>query len=291
MQLWVRTGLVAIVVLAGACAKGTDANVAGDVGGEVDTDAGPGGPRDGSVLPQVDSAVPDDAAPADSAIDASDPCADALAKITFDFETGIEGFTHGISDGVTPNGWPFDPWSQGTASIGTPCKTGKCLGAELTQNYAQCHRGYVMSPPIDLSACTGRTVALAFQHAYAFWTGSYGGQTWFDGGVVEVSGDGSTWALPTGTFAGTVKINPDRGLSYACVQPNGFGVDGKQGFVGKQAATVRAELTLPANAVTKTMQVRFSTAAGVSSSTTSADGSRSATDFGWRVDDIGFVVK
>lgn len=216
---------------------------------------------------------------------------EALAKISFDFESGAAGFTHGISDGVSAGSWPFDPWALGTASVGTACKSGKCFGAELTQKYAQCQRGYLLSPAIDLSACMGRTVALVFEHAYGFWTGSYGGQTWFDGGVVEVSGDGATWSLPQGTFAGTVKINPDQGASYTCVQSNAFGVHGKSGFTGKQAVTAKAELTLPSSVVTDKMRVRFSSASGVSSQTTDADTSRSATDFGWRIDDVGFVVK
>ena len=119
----------------------------------------------------------------------------------------------------------------------------------------------------------------------------FGGQTWFDGGVVEVSADGTSWLLPTGPYPGTVKINPDQGLSYACVQKNGFGVHNKQGFVGQQAATVKAELTVPAAAITKTTRVRFSTAAGVSSQNTVADSSRPSTDFGWRIDDVAFIAK
>ena len=285
-----RAALAAVVVLGAACAQGG----AADLGTEVDPDAGPRDPRDGSVVSRSDGGDPvDGAAPADARSEAGDPCADALAKITFGFESGPAGWTHGNSDGVaTPAqpSWPYDPWSLGASSNGSPCKSGKCFGSELTKNYAQCHRGYLLSPAIDLSACKGRTVSLVFQHAYGFWTGSYGGQTWFDGGVVEVSGDGITWSLPQGTFAGSVKINPDRGAFYSCVQLP-FGVDGKQGFVGKQASTVKAELTLPAGAVTSAMRVRFSTAGGVSSSNTDPDTSRSFTDFGWRIDDVGFAAK
>lgn len=238
-----------------------------------------------------------DAGEVDAARDAvadapGDACTVALAAITFDFEAGAQGWTHGNSDGVgPPTVWPFDPWLQGAATKGTACKSGKCFGTDLTQNYAQCHRGFVVSPPVDLSACKGRAVSLVFQHAYGFWTGAYGGQTWFDGGVVELSGDGTTWQVPTGPYPGTVKINPDRGLSYACVSKNAFSVHNKQGFVGQQAATVRAELVVPPSAITATTRIRFSTAAGVSSDSSTADSSRPFTDFGWRIDDVGFLAK
>lgn len=281
MSVFVRTATapVVITVAFSACATGTAPDL-GDDDAKVDA---------GTVYDSGSHLSPDSAAPWDSSTpvdagDAGDACAEALAKISFDFESGAQGFTHGNSDGVTGS-WPFDPWSQGNATIGTPCKAGKCFGAERTANYAQCHRGYLLSPAIDLSACKGRTVALVFQHAYAYWTDG----TWFDGGVVEVSGDGTTWTLPQGTFSGTVNIRT--GLSgYNCISTP-FGASGKSGFTGTQTATVRAELTLPAAAITSTTRVRFSSAAGVSSMTTDADTSRSATDFGWRIDDVAFVVK
>lgn len=287
VQALARTALLALLVIVAACAKGAE---------DESLTSGEGGAGDPADA-RVNVSAPDDGGPpvvaslADAATDASDACTVALAKITFDFEAGPQSWTHGNSDGVVPPPvWPYDPWLQGTATKGTACKTGKCFGTDLTQNYAQCHRGYVMSPPIDLSACKGRSVSLVFQHSYGFWTGLYGGQTWFDGGVVEVSADGTTWQVPTGPYPGTVKINPDRG-SYACVAKNSFGVHNKSGFVGQQVATVRAELAIPAAAVSATTKLRFSTAAGVSSDNSSAEGSRPLTDFGWRIDDIGFVAK
>jgi hypothetical protein len=284
-----RPLLLALLVLVAACAKG------GDDESLTFGEAGPRDPADAQVEVQPDGGGPEDAAPGDAAIDASDACSAALAKITFDFEAGAQSWTHGNSDGVgPPTVWPFDPWLQGTATKGTACKAGKCFGTDLTQNYAQCHRGFVMSPPIDLSACKGHPVSLVFQHSYAFWTGVWNGSTWFDGGVVEVSADGTTWQVPTGTYPGTVKINPDKnqGLStYECVSKNAFGVHNKQGFVGQLLTTAKAELALPASAITATTRLRFSTAAGVSSQNTTADSSRPLTDFGWRIDDVGFVAK
>lgn len=290
MAFLARAALVAGLVSIGACATGTDAF----------PDLGPGGdlPDGAVIVPERDGGERDSAAIGDSATDsadgATDACSTALAKITFDFETGLQAWTHGNADNITvppaPT-WPYDAWSQGPATKGTACRAGKCLGNELTQNYLQCTRGYIISPPIDLSACKGRSVALIFQHAYAFWTGTYAGTAYSDGGVVEVSADGTTWQVPTGTYPGTVKINPDKGFTYACTDGNNFGVNNKQGFVGKQVTTVQAELTLPAAAITNKMRVRFSTGAGVSTATSDPPTSRAGTDFGWRIDDVGFVAK
>jgi hypothetical protein len=284
----VRGSLVVVLAIATACATGGDADVEDDGGAAIPKlDAG-------TNPTPVDSGLgPDAPSPTDGGKEAaSDACTAALAAISFTFDTGAQGFTHGISDGVTPPpAWPYDPWTLGTAATGTTCNSGACFGTELTQNYAQCQRGYLLSPPIDLSACAGRTIAIAFEHAYSFWTGSYLSTTYADGGIVEVSANGSTWVLATGTYPGTVAINPDRGASYACVQSNNFGVDGKSGFVGLHAATEHVELGIPASAIGATTQVRFSFASGVSSQTTDANQSRTMTAFGWRIDDIGFVVK
>jgi hypothetical protein len=221
----------------------------------------------------------------------SDPCANALASLVYDFESGDQGFTHGISDGVTPPpAWPYDSWTRGSASMGTACKSGSCWGVELTQNYAQCERGYLLSPSVDLSACKGRSVSVAFDQAYSFWTGNVGGTTYYDGGVVEVSADGTTWQLVTGATSGTVAINPSQGIDYACVQSNGFGVNQKAGFVGASATTSHVVLAIPASAMSSTTQVRFSFASGVSSMTSDPDQSRSATSWGWRIDNVSFVA-
>lgn len=272
-----------------ACAKGADPEL------DDDFDAAGIPPLDAATgVPGRDSGAPVDAATDDASVDAGDACVEALGKLTFDFEAGPSGWTSGFSDGIaTPPDptWPYDPWAHGTSTNGTACNSGKCFGSELTKNYAQCHRGYLVSPPLDLSACTGRSVALVFEHAYTFWKGSYDMQTWSDGGVVEVSGDGASWQVPQGSYPGTVKINPNRGASYACVKSTSFGVHGKMGFIGTQATTVKAELVLPASSITATTRLRFSTAAGVSTSTTSPDTSRAGTGFGWRIDDVAFVAK
>lgn len=288
------TCLAVVFVVGGAwqvgCATGGDP--------QVDTDPDPGSSRlDAGRLP--DPVRPDGAAPGPSGDgggtpDAGDACAEALAAIAFDFESGDQGWTHGASDGITGSdpSWPYDGWSRTAATNGTTCHAGSCFGAELTQNYAQCQRGYLLSPAIDLSKCAGRDVALVYFQAYAFWSGSYGGQSWSDGAVVEVSADGQSWQVPTapGVYSGTVAINPSQTTSYRCVQKP-FGVDGKPGFVGKSATTAKVTIPLPAAVVGKTTQIRFSMASGVSSQTTDPSASRAATDFGWRIDDVGFVLR
>lgn len=270
-----------------ACAVGSDPE-------PVPEELSDAGPVDtGSPVEPTDAGgTTTDGATADAQTDAppGDACATAVAKLTYDFEAGASGWTHGVSDGASGS-WPFDPWATGTATLAPACKGGKCFGTELTKNYAQCQRGYLLSPALDLSACSGKTIAITFQHAYSFWTGSYGGTTWFDGGVVEASANGTTWQALSGSYPGTVKINPDRGSSYACVLPTSFGVNDKQGFVGVQTTTAKAELTIPASAISSTTRIRFSFASGVSSQTTNADTSRASTAPGWRIDDIGFAVK
>lgn len=252
-------------------------------------DAGGGGlPNpvvpDAATLPPADSGGAPDAAP----IDAGDACRDALSTIAFDFESAA-GWTHGNSDGVSGS-WPFDEWQLGVATTGPACKSGACFGVALTQNYAQCGRAYLVSPPIDLSACSGRDIALVFEHSYQFWTGSYNGATWYDGGVVELSGNGTTWQLAQGSYPGTVSINAARVSPYVCVATP-FGVHGKAGFIGTQLAPTQVELEVPPSAITNRTRIRFSYGAGVAFETTNANTSRAHTAPGWRIDDVGFVVR
>jgi hypothetical protein len=288
VALAVSLAAVALAACAQACATGGETDPgeddAADGGSRIDAGRLPD-PAKSDGGPLVPKEVDAGGGDASGGPDAADGCAAALAGLAFAFDTGPQGFTHGTSDNAAgQTSWPYDGWSQGTASKGTGCKSGSCFGVELTQNYAQCQRGFLLSPPIDLRACVGRNVALVFQHAYAFWSSSPS----FDGGVVEVSADGTTWQVPpaTGVYSGTLSIRSSFG-GYSC-KPTSFGADGKQGFVGKKAAMEKVSLLLPASAISATTRVRFSMASGVSSQTFSADTSRSGTDFGWRIDDVGF---
>lgn len=278
-------------LLAGACATGgeTDPGVDDDEDSGLRIDAGrlpePAKGDGGPLIPKpTDAGVVD----AGAVPDASDACAAALSSLAFGFESGAQGWVHDASDSAAgQTSWPYDGWAQGVATKGAGCRSGSCFGVELTQNYAQCQRGYLLSPPLDLRACVGRNVALVFQHAYAFWSSSPS----FDGGVLEVSSDGATWQVPpaTGVYSGTLSIRASF-AGYSC-KPAAFGASGKQGFVGKKPTTEKVSVLLPASAISATTRVRFSMASGVSSQTFSADTSRSGTDFGWRIDDVGFELR
>lgn len=281
--------------------------VACAVGAAEDPEEGDPVPDAGTVeagkLPGKSAGDDDDAGRAkdggptkDAGVDGATPngnaaCLAALAAASFDFSAD-QGWTHRVSDNAAGEAsWPFDPWTRGTSTT-IPCPDGSCWGAELTENYAQCQRGELLSPKIDLKACAGQNIALTFKHAYAFWTGSYGSQTWFDGGIVEISNDnGVTWSVPSATYPGTVKINPNRGGSYSCVLEDDFHVHGKSGFVGSQTTASTVEIVLPASAINDKLRVRFAQASGVSSSTSTASSSRSATAAGWRIDDVKFIAK
>lgn len=244
------------------------------------------GPRDGGTP----DTGPRDAGPRDAGVSAA--CQSALAAARYGFESGTDGFTHVILDGQSGS-WPFDPWARGTPSAGPrACGTGSaCFGTGMTQNYAQCGRAALVSPAIDLRACAGQTLRLQFQQWYAFWTGVYGGTTWTDGGLVEISTNGgTTWTPVSASYPGTVRINPNRGSGFACLAPNSFHVHNQPGYVGTARTWAPVDVTLPASATASTIRIRFAWSSGVSSETTTADTSRGATEPGWFVDDIRFAV-
>lgn len=271
-------------------------------GGSLDA----GGRMDASV---PDAGLPDagfDAGMADAGIDAGMPdagidagmpdagtggaCMDALGMTRNGFESTADGWLTGNLDGVTGS-WPYNPWEWGTPRSGQPaCSEGTtCLGTDMDDNYAQCGRGFIESPAFDVSACGMTPLVLVMSHHYSFWTGSYGGSTWTDGGVVEVSADGgSTWmALDAGAYPGTVRINPNRGSGYSCLSAGSFYVDGRPGFVGTGGGWENVRLPLPAAAWgASSLKVRFLYSSGVSSRTTNANTSRGSTDSGWFMDDV-----
>ncbi len=232
-----------------------------------------------------------DAAPAPDASGTS-ACDLALESLGFDFEGSAQGFVHDQMPEVAGSGvsWTFDHWEQGSASGGVSCDAGECFGTNLDDNYIQCQRAYLVSPPIDLSACAAdsQDVSVLFEHQFDFWTGSFGGTTWFDGGLVEISGDGTTWQSATLLYPGTIDINPEMTSSYACVEPDNFYVDGKDGYVGSSGGWKSESFVIPAALATVTFQMRFVYGAGVSSQTADQAESMNGTAPGWYVDSIGF---
>jgi len=220
-------------------------------------------------------------------------CDQALANLRFDFESGAEGFVHApmpiaVASGVD---WTFDHWEQGSVSAGRSCISGQeCFGTNLDGNYIQCQRAYLVSPPIDLSDCAAesREVSLHFQHNYNFWTGNEGGPK-FDGGLVEISADGTNWQSATLLYPGTIAINPNIG-SFECVdnEPGQFYVDGQDGYVGNSNGWVSENFLIPSALASVTFQVRFVYASGVSSQTSDQNESMAGTRPGWFLDNLRF---
>jgi hypothetical protein len=238
-----------------------------------------------------------DAAPEDDAMPMSDPdagpsaCAQALQSISFDFEGGAEGFVHNQMPDFDDGGvsWTYDHWEVGSAN--TTCPSGSsCWGTNLDDNYVQCGRAYLVSPPMDLSACgtAGQDVNLLLQHNYDFWTGNFGGTTWFDGGLIEISSDGTNWQAANVIFPGTIDINPEQTSSFRCVDRNNFYVDGKSGYTGSSGGWVNENIPIPASMLSVTFQVRFVYGAGVSSQTTDQNQSMLGTEPGWYIDNLRF---
>jgi hypothetical protein len=287
---WFSLMALTVGAFAIACAKGEDADIPMAA---TEEDGGPGGSS--RLPPKGDGTDGDDDDPdagknvqADGAPKTT-ACEAALAAASFDFESD-QGWKHAESDAPSSFDWERDVWGNGTASHGTACASGKCFGSELTRNYPQCSRSYLVSPAIDLAACKDENIELAFDHAFAFWsTGAF-----FDGGVLEISADdGTTWSVPDGSYPGTVNIR-DFVSSFsgdAWCEPRSFGIDGKKGFVGKQTTTQEFAVTVANELLTAKLRVRFSMGAGVSLITDSAANARNKTDFGWRIDNVHFVKR
>lgn len=273
-----RAGVGALCVLAAwGCATGESTGGGDDPG---DPDGGTGSRADGS--PRPDATVGPPAA-----------CVEALDAAAFDFEAGTSGWTHDIMPEIegTDTEWRFDDWEHGTASNVGPaaCHDGAgCWGTRLDNYYIACQRAYLVSPPIDLSACAGENLALTFQHWYDFWTGDWNDATWFDGGIVELSTDGVDWNSPPGLdYPGTIAINPNKGI-YRCIESGNFYVDGRPGFVGTGSGWEQVEVSLPADMITAGVQIRFSYSSGASlqSDTQNANNFSNA---GWYIDDLAVV--
>lgn len=241
-----------------------------------------------------DGAPAMDGAPAQDGAILSLACRVALAEAEFDFESGPAGWTHDIMPEIagTEVDWRFDDWEHGTASTVGPaaCHGGTgCWATRLDNNYIACQRAYLMSPPLDLAACAGEDLALTFQHFHDFWTGEWNEQTWFDGGIVEFSRDGTDWDSPPGLDTpGTIAINPSKGLNE-CIESDNFYVDGRPGFVGESGGWSLVEVAIPADLVIDGLYVRFAYSSGVilQSSTQNAS---NFSDAGWYIDDLAIVA-
>jgi hypothetical protein len=242
----------------------------------------------------ADGAPGTDGAPGQDGASLSPACRDALAAASFDFESGPAGWTHDIMPEIagTDVDWRFDDWQHGTASTVGPaaCHGGTgCWATRLDNNYIACQRAYLMSPPLDLAACAGEDLTLTFQHFHDFWTGDWEDETWFDGGILELSSDGTDWDSPPGLQTpGTIAINPSKGLNE-CIEPDNFYVDGRPGFVGESGGWSLVEVAIPADLVIDGLTLRFAYSSGVilQSSTQNAS---NFSDAGWYIDDLAIVA-
>lgn len=245
--------------------------------------------------PAVDAATDArsvDAAPVDAPLSA---CEVALAGHATGFESGVGGWTHAVLDGASAASWPLDEWQHGTASSGPgSCHGGaNCWATRLDANYTSCERAALVSPTLDLSACAGQSVTLSFWSWSDFWTGTVAGKTgtWFDGGLLEVSTNGTAWmaVTPAPAYPGTIAINGNIS-SFACVSQNSFYVHNKPGWVGMSGGWQQIRVPIPAAAVTPSFRFRFAFSSGVSFAGNNAETNRAYTRPGWYIDDVSFSV-
>ncbi len=286
-------GTAAIVA---ACADGTSVTDApvdpGTVATDTDASADTGAaahpsPDSGGGTPGFDAATVDSAAPPDAA-----PVNLACGK-TFDFESSDGAFTHVPLDGAS--GATFDAWTYGAAAGALGCHSStNCFATSLTGPYAQCQRAELRSPVIDLASCAAAgSVQVTFWHAYDFlgYTDA-GGTTYYDGGIVELSGDGgATWttAITSPPSVGNVSIAASRGFlgQYVCPGPSSFHVDAKSGFINKSTGWEAFEADVPVALRTNQFMVRFAYSTGKST----ADNALAAAKPGWHIDDVAIVAK
>lgn len=250
-----------------------------------------------------DGSGPDAGVPGDPGGDAGAPvdpirlaCQQAVADLRFTWDAGDEGWTHDRMPEVAEYStqfWPFEHWERGTASSGPgACNSGAgCWATNLDNNYVSCQRGYLESPEMDLSECATLDIGLVFFQSFDFWSGRVNGIDRFDGGIVEVSGDGGvTWqSIGEDSYNGTIDINPSMrsGLTtYACVDNDEFHVDDQPGYVQQSDGWHRTQLEIPADVRTDTFRVRFVYSGGVAFPTAEPSVTMQHTEPGWYLDDL-----
>ncbi len=220
-------------------------------------------------------------------------CANALMTASDALDT-IGGWTHDKMDGASAN-WTFDHWEHGVPSSGPGAcfDGGSCWATNLDDNYISCQRAFLKSPNYDLSACASESdVYVVVRHYYDFWSGDWNGQTWYDGGLIEFSGDGGeSWeAAPGVNYPGTIAINPDMGAFYECVNADGFYAHQRPGFVGTNDGWEELAIAIPAHLRTSQLSLRFVYASGVSYQTSNEQQTMQHTRPGWYVDAVDWVA-
>ncbi len=134
---------------------------------------------------------------------------------SFDFE-GTGGGNNWIVGGT--NG---ALWQRGTpASVGPAAAHGgsECFGTIIAGNYAvNSAQAYLVSPAMLLAGLT--SPRLNFWH----WMDAEGTTTWWDGGVLQVSTDGTNWTTVSQADAGWVQNGHDKASIVGCGASPGWG--------------------------------------------------------------------
>ncbi len=197
-------------------------------------------------------------------------CADAA--VSFDFESGDEGFEHQSTDGGFS-----DPWELG--DHGTEgCHSGSaCWATNLEGEYDDCEAGELKTPVLDLSACDGTddAVVLRFTHLYSF---EEAGQSLYDGGAVQLSSDGG---------ASWVDVDPDpayMGFIYGNYSEcaDAPAIEGHQGWSDDIPGGDWTEVTVEVGQAFLTEEFRARFLFG---------SDRGVTAEGWIVDDVEISVE
>lgn len=159
-----------------------------------------------------------------------------------------------------PGGWEVDIAASGmglgapTWECGAPVDMpadadGGVWGTNLAGNYNLNEASALISPPIDLGACAvGEGVEMRVYHWFQF----EGGPSNADGGIVQVSTNGTSWTT----------IAPVGGTLYVASNlSTAFGpTDGVQGFSGNDPAEgtwVQSDFDVSAYSGSGNLQVRF----------------------------------
>jgi len=231
----------------------------------------PGGDDDQGDDDAADDDHADDDAEDDDVADDDDACADA--QVFYDFEAGEQGFAHHATD----SGFA-DPWEHGTPGWGGCASGDLCWVTHLASEYGDCEAGELVSPEIDLSACSGapQTVELRFMHLYQLEDWSEG--AWYDGALVQFSGDGGvSWhdVQPTPPYQGEIEGNYSE-----C--PGAAEIDGHSAWSGNIPGNDWSEVVVVVEETEKTAGFRVRFLFG---------SDRAMTDRGWYVDDVSIVVQ
>ncbi|MEM4161079.1 MAG: S8 family serine peptidase, partial [Thermoplasmata archaeon] len=184
-----------------------------------------------------------------------------------DFETD-KGWTHQNTGGNA-----IDEWARGTPSgtgAPTPHSGANVWGTNLTGNYRTTYAAALISPAFDLS---GYDYAIM---KYWQWVDmETGTSTVYDGGLIEITTDGSTWVQidepnvnPQPYYNGTISSSYSNPLA------------GKKAFSGRVQTWVEVTVNLTNWVGNSNVQVRFNFGSD-----------SSITYLGWYIDDVQVIGK